>query len=701
MAAVAATMLATLAAAAATDGAGVAKARTPPVPHVRRVHPTNRVAVVCDGCGGSPASAPRWVADLSARLTAAGYEALPVAAPPPADDPGPGRAGWLAVVDARPAAKEAARPIPVIPLVPASGAAALDAVAARLDTLLEPPRGPAPVRVLFVVTREPGDGLDLSQQAAWVARYARLDADFLDVHEIGRVASRWLDRYAAVVLATPDMPLGLAPRVARTLDGYVARGGGVAAVAGVGDDELMPLFGILSDDGKEKPISGIACEGTFVPGAGGLDPLIPAWEGDTSSTLSLDKSAVVHCRAAAKGARIPIAFTMTRGAGRAFYWHGGQLAGRSERGLLLLAVLEAAAPAAAAMLDALVFYVDDCPRPIWGEPGETPADGTAAEDRPDARFFLDAWWPSASALMARHRIKPTYALMMTYDGTVAPPFRPVLDDGWGPSARTLFARAVSGPHELALHGYNHQSLTLTADEKNKAWPGSAEMEAALIQARAAWPAVAGTAPPPRVYVPAHNVVDPAGKRAVLAVFPEVTAIASIWVGDGAETSQEFGPDPDLPGVTDVPRVSYGYPGPESAFEILSALASPGVFSHFVHPDDILDPKREKGQSAEQTHARLGALLERVDAAYPFLRRLGGSELAAEVVRLEPARLEVTRTARSLQMRTRHAGAGGMSVMARLPRGASPTAHGCEQVFAAPAEGRFHYRLGESACTVRW
>ena len=217
----------------------------------RQVHPSNRVAVVCEGCNAP--SRPAFASRLTAALAESGYEAVFVDTAK-----APGGRPWAAVLDARPGAVQRPGFPPVLPLTPDDPLA----MTARLDELLCP-KPLAQARILAVFSRQPGISQELISQTLWVARYGRLDIVLLDVFELDRLPYRWLDQYAAVVLAAPSLPIGLAERFAWVLDGYVRRGGAVAALAGMEDQAFWPVFGIGRMDWAEQPFTGIVCDDTF------------------------------------------------------------------------------------------------------------------------------------------------------------------------------------------------------------------------------------------------------------------------------------------------------------------------------------------------------------------------------------------------------------------------------------------------------
>lgn len=74
--------------------------------------------------------------------------------------------------------------------------------------------------------------------------------------------------------------------------------------------------------------------------------------------------------------------------------------------------------------------------------------------------------------------------------------------------------------------------------------------------------------------------------------------------------------------------------------VWSLLSLHGVFSHFIHPDDVLDVERGALLGWERMRDDFTASLEEIMAAYPALRWCTASEAAAAVQRYD--RLGVTR-----------------------------------------------------------
>ncbi len=678
-------------------------------PDARIVRPPYRVPIVCGACGGGARDLPDWVVRLGSRLHQAGFEPIPTQSWVSPSD----QSGLAAVV-----AEAGLGPGDAVSVSPPLDDRAVAEVVAQVTARVAPePKTTRPVRHLFVVRPDTSTGRALHAQATWVAHYAKLDADFIEAQDLLRAPARWVAQYASVVLATETLP-GLDPtRLFRLLDSYVRAGGGLAALAFLDEPVLWPIFGLSRAERPEETVETVACDPAWLPGAAGVAFRYgPEWA-MTIPRVQTSRDARALCRARTpSGREVPSLVVRSHGEGRALMWLSGEVGDKSARGRILLSVLEVSAPAAGAMMDALVFWVDDCPMPLWGRP-IPPVDGLYGMT--DAEFYTTRWWPGLSEVLKRYDVKPSFGFVLSYDARVAPPFASGFqvekedregDRGEAQSATsaveaaTALARSIyDAGHEIALHGYNHQSLTVAKCEQSAGWSGLEPMVQALSLAREEMVRLFGTQGLPVTYVAPNNLVHALGKQAVHRVFPEITAIAAQYLDEDSILGQEFGPDPDVEGLVDIPRISSEHFLDEgNAAEVLDALVVPGVLSHFIHPDDIYDPARSRGQDLDGLLRELDRLLGHVRGAYPFLRAMRARELATLVRGWSQVRLEVTRGPKSLVLRGPGSGAGGLTAMVRLPAGADAVAHGsCEVVFRSAREGRYYVRVGESPCTLRW
>jgi hypothetical protein len=150
--------------------------------------------------------------------------------------------------------------------------------------------------------------------------------------------------------------------------------------------------------------------------------------------------------------------------------------------------------------------------------------------------------------------------------------------------------------ELGLHGYNHQSLTLTKPEHYDSlpWTDRNAMLSALTTAKNEWISIFGEYALPYSYVAPHNIIDSTGLSVIAEVFPSIYIISTLYVSDQGEIEQEFDWTKDRR-FFQIPRISSGYiMKPSTKFFIYDAIHNFGVISHFIHPDDVFDEARSSG-----------------------------------------------------------------------------------------------------------
>lgn len=657
---------------------------------IRFINPSNRVAFVCRECGES---LPKWALGLGTALDSRGFVMVPLREETAELIIKGQKTTFMAILWVSPpvqgkSSDTTGTAIPVIPInTPIDDTTIPYALSALENLAGSVPTGLRPVRYLFITSGSSELDQTLSAQLSWVVHYAKLDADFLDIASVGSLPAVTLWRYAVVGLAVSSFPRAHVARFARFAREYVERGGRLAALGGVPDTEFLDLLGI-KEVGAEEPLSSYTCDDGFVPGSNGL--VFGAGEADKLQSLTLKEGVQVLCSSSAS---LPMVFSFNVGAGRTLTLNGIPV-DKSGRGILLASLLEVGQPAAAATMGALLFFIDDCPLPVRGEM-VSPVDSLYGMT--DADFYLKLWLPSMSDIFTKYKIRPTFAFMTTYSDQVKEPFD---DSGFGegddPSFRLARVVASIPQSEVGLHGYNHQSLAVGASERTVGWPGREAMEAALRKARSEFMRVLGGLP--KVYIAPNNYIEKLGKLALLNVFPEIGAISTQYLDEDSILGQEFGPDPDMPDIQAIPRISSEYfLEPDNVLEILSALILPGVLSHFIHPDDIFDPERSKGKRFEELVHSLDQLLSRVDSAYPFLRRLNASDFAAELKAYLNSKLEISSGPEGLVLRVSNPPPFGLLVYVRVRHGVK--ASGCENVWHGSS--RYYFRVTNTPCILKW
>lgn len=541
----------------------------------------------------------------------------------------------------------------------------------------------------------------LISNISWALYYSKIHADYVTMDELDFISEGFLHQYVVVLLAG-SLPKNIkVERFAQLLERYVNNGGGVVAINGI-PPALYKIFGI-KELGKTINIRSYACDGLWWQGAGDI-----IFRFDEDAGLAVDpvvfldsnKIRIICHSKDSQGKDIPLAFSALYGKGRVVWWQGGMQMDKSGRGRLILSLLEAGEVGAVHVFGSLLFFVDDFPAPLWNEKIEPVA---SLYNKTHAEYYSELWWPSMHEMFETFVLKPTFAFMWSYDDKVSPPFD---SNMWGKEEKSLdilLARRVKElGYEIGLHGYNHQSLTVQTCPFSKGWPSRTEMEEALISVKKGLAQIFGSWMLPKVYVAPHNLVQIGGKQAIRTVFPEITAISTVYVGEGEILPQEFYLDPDLLDVVDVPRISSGYVLDNMNIdEILDALVSPGVFSHFIHPDDIFDPDRSKGKDHEALMSDLHNMLKLVTSAYPFFQGITVSEFAEKVRQSINMKVETRITANSLNIKVHHGYSDGTIFLIRIPPGNEPSLKGCKILFQSKKMGRYYVKTTDQECAIGW
>lgn len=234
-----------------------------------------------------------------------------------------------------------------------------------------------------------------------------------------------------------------------------------------------------------------------------------------------------------------------------------------------------------------LFFIDDFPSPvpegnferIYQETGLSTAD-----------FYRRLWWPEMLNNGEKYNVKYTGLIIENYGDQVKGPFMPLANVNARNSLIVYGRELLKAGGELGIHGYNHQSLAPAGYGQDSlgyaTWESQADMEESLRELKRyiedAYPGYEIHA-----YVPPSNILSPEGKAAVKNVFTDIKVYSSLW--EGLATAKEYFQNFQLnsDGTSEIPRASSGYaPSQEEIWEAYNVLNYNGVFSHFVHPDEI-------------------------------------------------------------------------------------------------------------------
>lgn len=347
---------------------------------------------------------------------------------------------------------------------------------------------------------------------------------------------------------------------------------------------------------------------------------------DAGLFVRVDDKAKVYAHTEVNGQEVPIIWTYDWGKGRVSCYNGTCITGDFYKGLSAGCLFALKDTVMYPIVNAKCIFIDDFPSPQY----DSDSDVIRQEyNRSVREFYRDIWWPDMQKLANRLDYVYTGLFVTTYNNIVDPDSF-TLEAG---STEQYFGNSLlRAGHEMGAHGYNHQSLAKKGDTPKemgyKGWKDQEDMEKSLKTlleiAQDLFPGITL-----KTYVPPSNYLSLEGRRAAKEALPDLEVVSGVYTNEGEEGAvycQRF--EVAWDGIGEFPRVTAGMiPSDYDRLSWLSALGLHGVFSHFIHPDDILDKERGKDQTWEFLRDNFAQLLMDVNQAAPGLRSLWAFETA--------------------------------------------------------------------------
>jgi hypothetical protein len=126
--------------------------------------------------------------------------------------------------------------------------------------------------------------------------------------------------------------------------------------------------------------------------------------------------------------------------------------------------------------------------------------------------------------------------------------------------------------------------------------------------------------------PPSNILSASGRKALLEADPDIKIIASCYLPSDGSVScvQDYGVSED--GIINTPRIVSGTEIDDYQYlTAFSELNFQFVQSHFMHPDDALDPDRGAADGWEKMRAKFEKYFSYIKDAAPSLRNMTGTE----------------------------------------------------------------------------
>lgn len=363
---------------------------------------------------------------------------------------------------------------------------------------------------------------------------------------------------------------------------------------------------------------------------------------DSSLSVSLRETA--HVWAKTGDAGTPLIWSNDCGSGHTVVCNIG-IYDKVMRGFYASAISLLGDATAYPVINSVVFYLDDFPSPVPS------GDGTYIKrdyGLSIADFYTKVWWPDLQKLAQKYGIRYTGVMIENYEDAVnqTEPAR---------QADTTQFRYFGGMllqmgGELGFHGYNHQPLALWDTDYGtlydyKTWKNKETLVASLNELIAFQDEVLPNAHG-SVYVPPSNILSARVRKLIGTDVPRIKTIASTYFEDGTDLPyvQEFGVASD--GIVEQPRIVSGGMVDDSYMRLaaVSELNMHYVSTHFMHPDDLLDPDRGAKEGWEVYKGGLTDYLDWLSKSAPDLRRQTGSECSGAIQRFSSVTVSVDTSA---------------------------------------------------------
>ena len=451
-----------------------------------------------------------------------------------------------------------------------------------------------------------------------------------------------LTSFDRVILLMPSLD-GLGTRLSDIMS-WVSAGGSLMLAMPPDNSSYLqviaPKLGIESAGYDYVKAESIVPSEDFMLGGGERYELSDPF--DSSLSVSLRETARVWAKTGDAGA--PLIWSNDCGSGRTVVCNIG-IYDKVMRGFYAAAISLLGDATAYPVINSAVFYLDDFPSPVPS------GDGTYIKrdyGLSIADFYTKVWWPDLQKLAQKYGIRYTGVMIENYEDTVnqTEPAR---------QADTTQFRYFGGMllqmgGELGFHGYNHQPLALWDTDYGtlydyKTWKNKETLVASLNELIAFQDEVLPNAHG-SVYVPPSNILSARARKIIGKDVPRIKTIASTYFEDGTDLPyvQEFGVASD--GIVEQPRIVSGGMVNDSYMRLaaVSELNMHYVSTHFMHPDDLLDPDRGAKEGWEVYKGGLTNYLEWLTKSAPDLRRQTGSECSGAIQRFSSVTVSVDTSA---------------------------------------------------------
>ena len=408
---------------------------------------------------------------------------------------------------------------------------------------------------------------------------------------------------------------------------------------------IAPQLGITNVGNSPALVEGLHFEQEIMPGCSRDLTVLDAWK--SSLEVELDSSCEVFLRSSGKS-QTPLLWRKPLGEGTLVFDNLNFLE-KAYRGFHCAAYTLLNDSCIWPVINGSTYYIDDFPSPV----PEGDSQFIQKDFGMDIRdFYTHHWWKDVYNLSKKYNIRYTGLVIEDYSAQVDGVFPRNTDIQRFQYFGNMLLREGG---ELGFHGYNHMPLVpenfdyLGQYDSYRQWVSVDAMRDSLTEldgfCHSLFPEEEF-----HVYVPPSNIISEEGRKLLAEDFPQIRAIASLYLPDDNDVSysQDFTVTED--GMVQTPRIISGYVLDDyMRTAAMSELYFHCVNTHFQHPDDVLDTDRGAALGWSELFDRFSDYVEWLHTSLPQMRNLTGSELTGAVQRYDALQVCREKTDRGLRL----------------------------------------------------
>lgn len=462
--------------------------------------------------------------------------------------------------------------------------------------------------ILVVKHRQDTLSTELSNQVSKALSYSKFPSQTIDLGLIS--GGLEISSSVRTIVVTSYLISTLSDIDVEKLTTFVAKGNKMVFLGAVTYDQFAFLQGILpfTDYSINKEAKGVYLHEDIFPNDAGRTYFNKRELPHNGLTKDQFTSKVTIAAGAGNDPDYPLVVINKVGLGEVVTINSELLYEKLYRGLIFASILKGLDGLPYSVANVSTIFLDDFPAPLYNEK-LAPID--EEYDLTHSQFIVDEWWPDMKAFADTFNISYSAMTAFNYNANVTPPFdfeewlagKIVINNKQENGSIYIARDILKTRHELAYHGYNHFSLWL------EDWDNINFMASSVYAARKRW-RIDRMGDLPVSYVPPTNYIDSVGISAIMKGMPSIRYMSSLYLGDiEYGTGREFGYEPYAPDdrVFNYPRITSGFSMKEnSLFEQQGMQVLTGIWSHFIHPDDVFQVnQRDEDTFESRNPLRLG------------------------------------------------------------------------------------------------